>query len=207
MNLVSVLTNAPRRIVVLALLAAVALATSAPGDNARGASSTGARYRPDARIRLACAYTTDWQPCEPDWVGNNVYNRNAVGQKSRWTDYLTYSNERDPRVMVFKISIENDGSVADRFTVNADGVTSGYRVAFLRGSTNVTAAVEGGTYRTPLLSPGASHVLKAKLVMPCDSWDNCGQDRATRLVTVRSLKDPSMRDAVKIVRRIWECTC
>lgn len=195
-----------RRATVATLLTMAALA-ALPGSALGGTSSVAAAYQPDARIKLACAYTTDWQPCESDWVGNDVYNKTANGQKSRWTDYLTYSNERDPRVIVFKISVQNDGSRADRFTVAAGGITSGYRVKFLLGTGNITAAVEAGTYRTPLLAPGAALVIEAKVVMPCDSWNNCGQDRATRLVTVGSTANPSLRDAVKFVREIWECTC
>ena len=187
--------------------AGTARAAASPAVPVGGTPEPAALHRPDARIRLACAYTTDWQPCEPDWVGDGVYNTSAKGQKSRWTDYLTYSNHRDPHVIVFKISIENDGSGPDAYSVSASGVTSGYRIKFLRGTTDITAAVAAGTYRTPPVSEGGAHVIKAKVVMPCHSWDSCGQDRASRLVTIRSVGDPAIADAVKLVREIWTCTC
>ena len=194
--------------VALVLLACAALAALAvPVSAAPSGAGTAATYRPDGRIALACQYVPDWQPCNPDWTGDNVYNRTGRNQKLVWTDFLTYSTERDPRVIVFRISIQNDGSVADRFRVDADGVTSGYLVKFFRMATNISSAVEAGTYTTPLIAPGASLILKAKVVMPCDSWDDCGQDRAHRLVSIRSVGDPAARDAVKFIRRIWVCTC
>lgn len=171
------------------------------------AGAPAATYRPDARISKDCSNIPDWQVCSPDLVGDGLYNRTARNQKRQHIDYLTYSTERDPRVIVFEISIQNDGSVADRFKVDADGVTNGYRVKFFRKSTNITSAVEAGTYTTPSIAPGASVVIKAKVVMPCGSWDYCGQDRAERLITVRSVGDASVRDAVKFVRKVWECTC
>lgn len=154
-----------------------------------------------------CSGVPEWRNCDPAWVGDGLYNKTAKNQKRAWTDYLTSSSERDPRVVVFKISIQNDGTVADSFRVSADGITGGYLVKFLRDSTNITSAVENGTYQTPTLSPGASLAIRAKVVMPCDSWDYCGQDRATRLVTVFSVGDTSARDAVKFVREAWACTC
>lgn len=199
----------------LVLLTCAALAAFAVPVSAAqaGAGPAAATYRPDGRIALACKYVPAWQGCNPDWTGDNVYNTTAKNQKLVFTDYLSYSSpdNPDPRVIVFRISIQNDGSVADRFRVDADGVTTGYLVNFFRKSTKVTAAVEAGTFTTPLLAPGASVVLKAKVVMPCPSHDDCGRDRAydiaNRLVTIRSVGDPSLRDAVKFARKPWVCTC
>jgi hypothetical protein len=188
-------TSAVLSVAVLAAFASPALAGAAP------------KYQPDGRIAAVCTDMPEWRNCDPSLFGDGIYNGTARNQKRVHVDYLTYSVERDPRVVVFRISIQNDGWATDRFEIAASGVTSGYTVKFLRGSTNVTEAVEGGSYTTPLLSPGATHVVKAKVVMPCDSWDNCGQDRADRLVTIRSLGSPSLVDAVKFVRKIWECTC
>ena len=194
---------------VLALLTSAALvALAAPVATAGGsAPANGASYRPDGQISKDCSNIPEWQACNPALAGDNVYNATGKKQKRSHIDYLTYSTERDPRAVVFRISIQNEGSVADRFRIDADGVTAGYVVKFLRKTTNITSAVEAGTYTTPVLAPGASFVIKAKVVMPCDSWDYCGQDRAVRLVTIRSVADPSALDAVKFVRRVWECTC
>ena len=190
-----------------ALIAAFAFSSLASAMPVSAGGSPASSHRADASIRLVCSGVPEWRNCDPAWVGDGIYNKTAKNQKRAWTDFLTYSNKRDPRVVVFKISIQNKGSVADSFRVSADGITSGYRVKFVRGSTNITSAVENGTYQTPALSPGASFVIQAKVVMPCDSWDDCGQDRATRLVTVRSVGDSSARDAVKFVRKIWVCGC
>lgn len=176
-----------------------------------GSAGPAAAYRPDGLISIVCTRVPEWRNCDPAWVGDGIYNSTARNQKRVWTDYLTYSAERDPRVVVFKIRIQNDGSALDSFRVDADGETAGYVVKFLRKSTNITAALEAGTYSTPVLAPGATFVIKAKVVMPCPSLDDCGRDRAfdvaKRLVTVSSFGAPSVRDAVKFVREPWVCTC
>jgi hypothetical protein len=193
----------------LALALSIAALTlgMAPGQ----AAATQGTYRPDVRISKKCSNIPDWQSCNPQLAGDNLYNATARKQKRKHVDYLTYSTEPDPRVVVFRISIQNDGSLADRFRVDADGTTLGYVVKFVRKSTIITTAVEAGTYTTPQLAPGASLVIKAKVVMKCPPFDSCGRDRAfdiaERLVTVRSVGDPTKRDAVKFVRQPWECTC
>ena len=207
------LNSRPRLWVALLLLTCTALVTFAvPAAAEAGVGPATTTYRPDGQIAIACEYVPDWYgPCNPDWTGDNVYNKTGKNQKLSYTDYLQYGGEPDPRVIVFRILIENDSAFADRFSVDADGVTIGYVVKFFRKSTNVTSAVEAGTYTTGLIAPGASVVLKAKVVMPCPSHDDCGRDRAydiaERLVTIRSVGDPATRDAVKFVRKPWVCTC
>ena len=164
-------------------------------------------YRPDAQISVVCTGLPEWRNCDPSIAGDDIYNRTARHQKRTFTDYLTYSTEPDPRVVVFKIRIENGSTAADQFRIDADGTTAGYIVKFFRKTTNITTAVENGTFVTPVLAPGATHIIRAKVIMPCDSMDYCGQDRADRLVTVRSVGDPTVGDAVKFTRLAWECTC
>ena len=205
--------NRRRRVALLLLTCTAVVTFAAPASAAQiGAGPAAPTYRPDGQIAVACEYVPDWYgPCNPNWTGDNVYNTTGKNQKRSYTDYLQYGGEPDPRVIVFRILIQNDGSVADRFRVDADGVTTGYVVKFFRKSTNVTSAVDAGTYATGVIAPGASVVLKAKVVMPCPSHDDCGRDRAydiaQRLVTIRSVGDPLTRDAVKFVRKPWVCTC
>jgi hypothetical protein len=167
--------------------------------------------RPDARIAKKCAGIPAWQNCNPARAGDDIYNGTGKNQKRVHVDYLSYGGEPDPTVVVFLLSIQNDGSVNDRFGIDANGTTVGYTLRFLRGSTDITAAVEAGSYTTPFIAPGESIVIKAKVGMPCPSHDDCGRDRAfdiaERVVTVRSMGDPAKRDAVKFVRRPWVCTC
>lgn len=195
----------------LRLVLALAVAGMTLGMAPAHVAGAGATHRPDARINKNCSNIPAWQNCNPAIAGDNVYNGTGKKQKRVHTDYLSYGSEPDPRVVTFRISVQNDGAVGDRFTVDADGTTVGYVVKFLRKSTNITAAVEAGTYTTPRLAPGETFVIKAKVVMPCPSHDDCGRDRAfdvaERLVIVRSVGDPAMRDAVKLVRKPWVCTC
>ena len=199
------------RITRLTLVATSALVLAHAFGASVAAGTPDATYRPDARISKKCSNIPAWHNCDPSLVGDGVYNATGKNQKRNHIDYLSYGAYEDPRVVVFKISIQNDGSVSDRFTVDANGLTTGYVVKFLRKSTNITAAVEAGTYTTPLLAPGATFQIKAAVAMPCPSHDDCGRDRAydvaERLVTIRSVGDTSLRDAVKFVRKPWVCTC
>lgn len=192
------------RIFAAALISVVTIAAIPVGVLAGASTAT---YRPDARIRFVCDGVAEWRMCNPELVGNNIYNTTAKGQKRTWNDYFDYSTEPDPRVVMFAISIQNDGAVADRFKVTADGVTRGYRVRFLRGTTNITSAVEAGTYVTPRIDPGSAIVIKVKVVMPCDPSEDCGQDKASRLVTVISKGNPALADAVRFTRQRWVCYC
>ena len=193
------------------LLVALAVCGAAVGNLAFDATPAAAApfHRPDARIKIDCAGVVEWRMCPNTWTGDRIYNATATDQKVIWHDYMDYASEPDPRAMFFRISIRNDGSIADRFRVAADGVTIGYAVKFLRGTTNITPQVAAGTYLTPTLAPGATFLIRAKVSMPCDQDEvtYCGQDRVNRLVRVRSEGDPSVVDAVKFVRRIWVCTC
>jgi hypothetical protein len=172
-----------------------------------GPAAAGASHRPDGRIKIDCTGVVDWRMCPDTWTGAGIYNQTAKNQKVVWDDYFDYATEPDPRVVWFNISMRNAGSVSDRFRVNADGISSGYNVNFFRGSTKITSAVEAGTYLTPRLAPGETFLIRAKVAMPCEPTSDCGQDRASRLVTVRSHADPAVADAVKFVRKRWVCTC
>ena len=95
-------------------------------------------HRADARIRKGSG------PLR----GNNIYNADAANQ------ILTASKRRGESV-TFTISIQNDGTVSERYAVRATGSsTTMYTVTYLRGATDITSAIVGGTYRTPPLSPG-----------------------------------------------------
>lgn len=189
----------PRFTLLVATVAAtMALASSVAAVAAADPVGAAAAYRPDGRILQLCQYPE----CEPTWAGDNVYNVTGTGQKSVWTDYGDLGTG-DPAKVVFRISIQNDGTRADRFNLAAAGTTSGYRVRFFRGTTNITPAVMAGTYRTPSLAPGETFLIKAKVTLV----DACCGDKATRLVTITSVGNGGQQDAVKLVRKFWVCGC
>lgn len=173
----------------------VAPAAATPADTQVQAAAT---YQPDGRIRRLCQD----EYCEPVLLGNDIYNTTASGQKAKWTDYGD-SGYGDPATVTFRITVQNDGTAADRFRLAASGITNGYTVKFFRGTTNITGAVMAGTYRTPSLAPGETYLVKAKATLV----DACCGDKTTRLVRITSVADPTKQDAVKLVRNYWMCTC
>jgi len=152
-----------------------------------------ARYQPDGLIRMATAgvlgyppYTTYHGP----FLGNNIYNATGAHQTAIFTDI----GSTGPSFLTFDISIQNDGSAADRFTVKATGAASAWTVTYSRGTTNITSAVVAGTYRTPSLAPGATYLIHARITLR-ESSNLSGN--VARLVTIRSVGDPTKIDAVK----------
>ena len=152
-----------------------------------------ARYQPDGLIRMATAgvlgyppYTTFHGP----WLGYHIYNATGAHQSAVWVS----SGSTGPSLLTFGISIQNDGSAADRFRVKATGAPSAWVVTYSRGTTNITSAVVAGTYRTPSLAPGATYLISARITLPQSS--NLSFSVA-RLVTIRSVGDPTKIDAVK----------
>jgi hypothetical protein len=188
----------------LSTSALVALVLVALVPASAGAASA---YRPDARVKIVCAGLAEWRMCDPTLVGDDVYNADAKGQKRVWRDYFEYASEPDPRRISFKISIENDGLLTDRFTVRAGGVSRGYTVRFFRGAREITADVENGTYLTPQLAPGEFLLITARVAMNCAPTEYCDQERGSRLVSVASKGNPESIDTVRFVRMRWICTC
>jgi hypothetical protein len=102
--------------------------------------------QPDGRIRVN----------HGSWAGADIYNATAEGQ---WR-----TGRADPRnKIVFRVGIQNDGFLRDRFVVNSacTGNLDSFRLRYFRGTSEITAAVKGGTYRTPWMSPGARMTLEA----------------------------------------------
>jgi hypothetical protein len=154
-----------------------------------------ARYQPDGLIRMATAgvlgyppYTTYHGP----WLGYHIYNATGAHQSAVWVS----SGSTGPSLLTFGISIQNDGSAADRFTVKATGAASAWTVTYSRGTTNITSAVVAGTYRTPSLAPGATYLISARITLPQSSNSNLSGNVA-RLVTIRSVANSTKVDAVK----------
>jgi len=157
--------------------------------------------RPDGRIRLgAYGYPgseTDTRNANFPFVGNNVYNTSGARQKATLENF----NEVEGAFYTFDISIQNDGTRADRFKVKATGAaTAWWTVAYFRGTTNITSAVVAGTYRTASLVPGSTYLIRARITI-------IGSGSLARLVTIRSVADTSKVDAVKFAYKPMACGC
>jgi CSLREA domain-containing protein len=137
-------------------------------------------YQPDGRIRTG----------KGTLIGNNIYNTTGTNQ--------TKTASKAPGTTVkFGISIQNDSAASDHFSVAASGqAITGYAVKYFRGTTDITAAVVGGTYTTPVLSPGSTLLITAKVKVKSTA---AAGSSVTRLVTLTSVGDGTKKDAVKFI--------
>lgn len=150
----------------------------AAADNiARWAPAPPVVLRPDGRIRVGTGV----------YVGNNLYNTTGAGQGR------TGSATRG-RSVTFGISIQNDGTGSDRFRVRATGTsTTRYTVKYFRGTTDITAAVVAGTYRTPLIAKAGTYLITARVTVKSTAAIG---SKVTRLVTLTSVGNSTRKDAV-----------
>ncbi len=136
--------------------------------------------QPDAQIRLGSG----------SYVGDNIYNTDALGQKVSNTGAVEQK-------LTFFIKIQNDNiDSSDSFKVKrSSGFTDGYKVRYYNAAgTDVTGKVTNGSFTTPSLVPGSDYVMRAtvkvrSLATLCSL--------TSRLITVSSVNDPSARDAVR----------
>ena len=156
-----------------------------------------ARYQPDGLVRMATSGVPGAPPYTTyhgAWLGNNIDTATGAHQ-SAVTAVLPAGATAGYYFFTFDISIQNDGSAADRFTVKATGARSAWVVTYSRGTTNITSAVVAGTYRTPSLAPGATYLTHAKIVNNFSV--NVLSYSVARLVTIRSIASSTKLDAVK----------
>lgn len=121
--------------------------------------------------------------------GNDVYNSDGAGQ-----DVLLKMYAGDKRVAY--ISIQNEGDEADTFTVAANaGSVAGFNITYYVGrtSTDVTSAVEAGTFTTPSLAVGQVYRLRVKAKVTTSTPRGSSIDR---LVTITADADGSTSDTV-----------
>lgn len=74
---------------------------------------------------------------------------------------------------------------------------------YFRGATNITSAVVAGTYRTPSLAPSETYLIKAKVTIV--SYDFAGGPK--RLITISSVANSAIKDAVKFIFKLTTCGC
>jgi hypothetical protein len=135
---------------------------------------------PDAMIKLAGAAS---------WTGAHRYNTNGAGQGVRVAGAPGKSK-------IFLLRVQNDGPAPDRFTVKGRKSNSTVIAQYLFGGTNVSAAVEAGTFETATLAPG-SYSSTIKLVLKVRS--GARKSTYTDLVTATSTTPSHQRDTVSAV--------
>ena len=95
--------------------------------------------------------------------------------------------------------IQNDGQTLDRFRIKATlKGPDAMRVSFLAGSTDKTAAVVAGTYKTAVLSPRKSSMLTIRVTVSASA-----PATAERSVVLKalSLASGNLVDVVRAVTR------
>jgi hypothetical protein len=149
--------------------------TSAGGDTKAQFIASYPILRPDARIGTSAG---------GPFIGNGVYNATGAGQSKTISAARGHSG-------TFFVDIQNDGLLADTFTVTGTGTARGFAVRYFRGATNVTSQVKNGTFSTGSLAPGARSTLKMVVKLSASSA-NVG----SFLIKARSLPG-TPPDAVK----------
>ena len=136
---------------------------------------------PDARIK------------RPGGVmkGNNIYNANAVNQSINLSIY-------DGNSRRIYITGQNDGLQADSYRVQISeplGLQPGITIRWFKGRTNteITTAIEDGTYTTPVIQPGDFFRIRARISVTAEAAVHQADQRA---VTVTSMSDSFMVDVV-----------
>ena len=143
---------------------------------ANGTSTGG--YQPDGRIRLGTSGA---------FVGDNTYNTTGLNQS------VTGAAKKGTTV-TFTISIQNDGSGTDSFRLQASGTASAlYAITYFHGTTNITAAVVGGTFTTSGVKKNKTYVITVKVKVLKTA---AAGSSVSRLVTISSVGDNTKQDAV-----------
>jgi len=136
----------------------------------------------------------DYQfPTPASYNGDNVYSTDG-GSES-----LSQSTHFFPQI--YQLAVQNDGNVADSFTISGGGGTkTGWRVSYFDsqvqgglGGNPISAAVEAGTYRTPVLQPGEMFEFRVE-VGPA-SFNPGGSIRQVN-ITATSVANPSKVDVI-----------
>jgi hypothetical protein len=139
-------------------------------------------FKPDARIKVGAGGAL---------VGDNVYNTTGANQ-------TVIASAAAGASLTYIISIQNDSSRYDVFRVRAQGPAAvGYTVRYFVGSTEYTAAIQAGTYKTPVLAPGQTSSVTA--LVNVTSSAAVGSN-VNRLVVVTS-QDPTRQDAVRLLAK------
>jgi hypothetical protein len=98
-----------------------------------------------------------------------------------------------------RVRLVNDGTYADRFALEGTGANAGFTVTYQVGHKDVTRAVRRGRFRTEVLQPGESLVLR--VVVARTDRTRPGAHRSFKVLAT-SVADSARRDAVRVVVRV-----
>ena len=152
------------------------------GGDVRAASASAAPHQPDGWIRKAHRL----------WVGNDVYNSDGTNQ------HRTASTV--PGSMVkFRIALQNDGREAVALRAVAFGSTAiGYDVRYFQGTTDITAAIDQGSFQTRPIQPGDWVFFRAEVTVTASAATDSSVSRRIVIVPIGPHSDSEL-DAVKFV--------
>jgi hypothetical protein len=95
--------------------------------------------------------------------------------------------------------IQNDAAVGQRLRLSGGASAPGFTVVYRApDGRNITAAVKAGTYRTPRLAPGATHLVRAVVTVKATAPAGA---RLTRKLTASSPVNAAVRDTVSFTTR------
>ncbi len=136
--------------------------------------------RPDARIRRGTGAV----------VGNNLYNSTGLNQ--------TRSGSAGPgQSVTYFVSAQNDAPFAERLRIKGQASTTRFTVQYRNpANVNITSQAVAGSYRTPVLAPGAIHLIRAIVTVHPSAPANAS---LTRTATVTSDTHPAFTDTVKFI--------
>ena len=119
--------------------------TGAGGDKKANFAASRSLRLPDAEIGIFSG----------NYVGNDVYNKTAVGQTKTMQIARGASQ-------YFPVLIQNDGPLPASFKVKGTGAATGYTVTYINyaNGANITTAVRNGTFSTDTLARGQSFAMK-----------------------------------------------
>ena len=151
-----------------------------PAESNRVDVTVAFRHQPDLRVKRAGGV----------FVGDDTHNADAVGQT------VQVGRNRGGRA-VFYLRVENDGDGPDRFHLHRLGSDAGLRVRYFRGrtTTDVTRAINHGTFTTATLDPGAAVTIRVEVTVTNTARRNQDHDvvlqaesaaTASRLDTVKA---------------------
>jgi hypothetical protein len=153
--------------------------TAAGGDGKARALAAYALRQPDARIGTARA---------GPWTGDAVYSPTAVGEAK--TQFISRGSSGN-----FYVNVQNDGLVAANFRLRGTGGATGYSATYFRASTDITTAVEAGSYSTGFIPPRGAVTIRVRVELATSTAPS-----ASYVVGVTSLKG-TPTDAVKAIAR------
>ena len=122
----------------------------------------------------------------------------TASYQPRWGDQRVRLTLRGQRATA-KVTVVNDGTYADSFSLAGSRGTPALGVRYKIDGRDVTGAVRRGTFRTDLLQPGQSVVVR--VVLARTERTRAGTHKTFK-VRATSLADPGRRDDVRLAVRV-----